>query len=86
MIFSNWLFFYFIPFSNERQLWPNYKSPLVWDATAIGVYLITSVIFWFSGIVPDFATLRANELSAGGAPFIRSSPWAGAGRTASGGG
>lgn len=54
----NWLFFYFIPFPNERQLWPDYKSPLIWDATALGVYLITSVIFWFSGIVPDFATLR----------------------------
>ena len=54
----NWLFFYFIPFPNERQLWPNYKSPLIWDATALGVYLITSVIFWFSGIIPDFATLR----------------------------
>ena len=54
----NWVFFYMLPYPNERQLWPNYKSPLLWDATAISVYLITSVIFWYSGIVPDFATLR----------------------------
>ena len=54
----NWVFFWMLPYPNERQLWPDYKSPLVWDATAISVYLITSVIFWFSGIVPDFATLR----------------------------
>jgi len=54
----NWVFFWMVPYPNERQLWPDYKSPLVWDATALGVYLITSVIFWFSGIVPDFATLR----------------------------
>ena len=54
----NWVFFWMLPYPNERQLWPDYKSPLVWDATALGVYLITSVIFWFSGIVPDFATLR----------------------------
>ena len=54
----NWVFFWMLPYPNERQLWPDYKSPLVWDATALSVYLITSVIFWFSGIIPDFATLR----------------------------
>ena len=58
----NWVFFWMLPYPNERQLWPDYKSPLVWDATAISVYLITSVIFWFSGIVPDFATLRERTL------------------------
>ncbi len=54
----NWVFFWLLAYPNERQLWPDYKSPLVWDATAISVYLITSLIFWFSGIVPDFSTLR----------------------------
>ncbi len=58
----NWVFFWMLPYPNERQLWPDYKSPLVWDATAISVYLITSVIFWFSGIVPDFATLRERTI------------------------
>ena len=47
-----------LPYPNERQLWPNYESPLLWDATAISVYLITSVIFWYAGLIPDFATVR----------------------------
>jgi Ni/Fe-hydrogenase subunit HybB-like protein len=58
----NWIFFYMLPYPNERQLWPNYKSPLLWDATAISVYLITSVIFWYAGLVPDFATVRERTL------------------------
>ena len=54
----NWVFYFMLPYPNERQLWPNYKSPLLWDATAISVYLITSVIFWYAGLIPDFATVR----------------------------
>ncbi len=54
----NWTFYWMLPYPNERQLWPNYKSPLLWDATAISVYLITSVIFWYAGLIPDFAILR----------------------------
>ena len=58
----NWVFFWMLPYPNERQLWPNYKSPLLWDATAISVYLITSVIFWYVGLIPDFSTLRERTL------------------------
>jgi len=58
----NWVFFYLLPYPNERQLWPNYKSPLLWDATAISVYLITSALFWYVGLIPDFAVLRARTL------------------------
>ncbi len=54
----NWVFYWMLPYPNNLQLWPNYRSPLVWDASALMVYLITSTIFWFSGIVPDFAVLR----------------------------
>lgn len=54
----NWTFYWMLAYPNERQLWPNYKSPLLWDATAISVYLTTSVIFWYSGLIPDFAILR----------------------------
>ena len=54
----NWAFFWLLPYPNERQLWPNYRSPLLWDATAISVYLITSAIFWYAGLIPDFAVLR----------------------------
>ena len=58
----NWVFFWMLPYPNERQLWPNYRSPLLWDASAIAVYLITSALFWYSGIIPDFATLRDRTL------------------------
>jgi Ni/Fe-hydrogenase subunit HybB-like protein len=58
----NWAFFWMLAYPNERQLWPDYKSPLLWDATALIVYLTTSVIFWFAGIVPDFATLRERTI------------------------
>jgi Ni/Fe-hydrogenase subunit HybB-like protein len=54
----NWAFFWLLPYPNERQLWPNYRSPLLWDASAISVYLVTSAIFWYVGLMPDFAVLR----------------------------
>ena len=58
----NWVFFYLLAYPNERQLWPNYKSPLLWDATAISVYLITSALFWYVGLIPDFAVLRTRTM------------------------
>ncbi len=54
----NWVFQWFIPYPNNLQLWPNYRSPLIWDASALTVYLITSALFWYGGLIPDFATLR----------------------------
>ena len=54
----NWTFFWMVPYPNERQLWPNFRSPLLWDASALSVYLVTSAIFWFVGLMPDFALLR----------------------------
>jgi molybdopterin-containing oxidoreductase family membrane subunit len=54
----NWAFYWLLAYPNERQLWPNYRSPLLWDATAISVYLITSVMFWYAGLIPDFAVIR----------------------------
>ena len=54
----NWVFFWLLAYPNERQLWPNYRSPLLWDASAIAVYLVTSTLFWYVSLVPDFAVLR----------------------------
>jgi Ni/Fe-hydrogenase subunit HybB-like protein len=54
----NWFFYEMVPYPNERQLWPNYRSPLIWDATALSVYLATSTLFWLGGLIPDFALLR----------------------------
>jgi Ni/Fe-hydrogenase subunit HybB-like protein len=54
-----WLAFWILPYPNSRgSLWVNFRSPLLWDVFAINTYLIVSLVFWFLGMVPDFATLR----------------------------
>jgi Ni/Fe-hydrogenase subunit HybB-like protein len=55
-----WIFYYLIPYPNERLLWPNFRSPLVWDLTAIATYLTGSLIFLFLPLIPDLADLRDN--------------------------
>ncbi len=56
-----WKFFWLLPYPNWRLLWPNFKSPLVWDVFAILTYLTISVTFLFVGLLPDLATLRDAE-------------------------
>jgi molybdopterin-containing oxidoreductase family membrane subunit len=54
-----WLFPWVFPYPNSRgPLWVNFRSPLLWDVFAIGTYFTVSLVFWFTGLVPDFATLR----------------------------
>ena len=53
-----WLFFWLVPYPNERLLWPNFRSPLVWDFFAINTYLIGSVLFLALPMIPDFALIR----------------------------
>lgn len=53
-----WLFYYLIPYPNQRQLWVNFRSPLVWDVFAVSTYLAVSVIFFYVGLVPDLAIVR----------------------------
>lgn len=53
-----WLFFWLIPYPNQRQLWPNFRSPLVWDFFAINTYLLASFLFLVLPMIPDFAVLR----------------------------
>jgi Ni/Fe-hydrogenase subunit HybB-like protein len=54
----NWRFYYMIPYPNERQLWPNLRSPLMWDAVAITTYLVGSLTFLYFGMIPDLAIAR----------------------------
>jgi Ni/Fe-hydrogenase subunit HybB-like protein len=56
-----WKFFWLIPYPNWRLIWPNFKSPLVWDVFAISTYLTISTTFLFIGLIPDVATLRDAE-------------------------
>ncbi|MBU2512244.1 polysulfide reductase NrfD [bacterium] len=53
-----WNFYWLFPYSNQRQLWINFKSPLVWDLFAISVYLLVSFCFFYVGLIPDLATIR----------------------------
>lgn len=54
----SWLFYWLIPYPSERHLWPNYRSPLLWDFFAINTYLIGSLTFLLLPIIPDCALLR----------------------------
>lgn len=53
-----WLFFWVLPYPNQRELWPNFRSPLVWDVAAILTYFIVSALFLYTGLIPDLAALR----------------------------
>src|SRR6056297_158333 len=54
-----WLAFFVFPYPNTRgPLWVNFNSPLLWDVFAISTYFTVSLLFWYTGLVPDFATVR----------------------------
>ena len=58
-----WLF----PYPNTMGLWPQFRSPLIWDVFAVSTYATVSVVFWFVGLIPDFATMRDRAESKRGA-------------------
>ena len=54
-----WVDFWLFPYPNNRgPLWPQFRSPLMWDVFAISTYATTSLLFWYLGLIPDFATVR----------------------------
>jgi Ni/Fe-hydrogenase subunit HybB-like protein len=54
-----WMAFFVLPYPNTRgPLWVNFNSPLLWDVFAISTYFTVSLLFWYSGLLPDFATVR----------------------------
>ena len=53
-----WLAFWLMPYPNPMWMWPQFRSPLVWDVFAVSTYLTVSLLFWFVGLIPDLATLR----------------------------
>ncbi|MFL6655169.1 MAG: NrfD/PsrC family molybdoenzyme membrane anchor subunit, partial [Sulfurifustis sp.] len=60
-----WFFYWLIPYPNVMNLWPQWRSPLVWDIFAISTYLIVSLVFWYMGLIPDLATLRDRATTRG---------------------
>ncbi len=53
-----WVAYYMFPIPNQMDMWPNFRSPLLWDVFAVGTYFTVSCLFWYVGLIPDLATLR----------------------------
>lgn len=57
-----WMVYYMLPFPNQRTLWPNFMSPLMFDVVAISTYLTVSSLFWYTGMLPDLAAIRDRSM------------------------
>jgi molybdopterin-containing oxidoreductase family membrane subunit len=54
-----WVVFWLFPFPDQQLwMWPNFRSPLLWDVFTVGTYFTVSLLFWYMGLIPDLATLR----------------------------
>jgi len=53
-----WVAYWLFPYPNQLGMWPQFRSPLVWDVFAVSTYMTVSILFWFVGLVPDLASLR----------------------------
>ena len=53
-----WFFYWIAPYPDKMNVWPQWRSPLVWDFFAIATYITVSFLFWYVGLIPDLATLR----------------------------
>jgi Ni/Fe-hydrogenase subunit HybB-like protein len=53
-----WLAYWLFPYPNTMNVWPQFRSPLVWDVFAVSTYFTVSALFWYQGLIPDLATLR----------------------------
>jgi molybdopterin-containing oxidoreductase family membrane subunit len=58
-----WLAYWLFPYPNTMAMWPNFRSPLIWDVFAVSTYATVSLLFWFVGLIPDLATLRDRSQS-----------------------
>jgi molybdopterin-containing oxidoreductase family membrane subunit len=53
-----WVVHWIFPLPNQMAMWPNFRSPLLWDVFAVSIYFTCSFLFWYVGLIPDLATLR----------------------------
>jgi len=53
-----WFIYYSLPLPNQMDMWPNFRSPLLWDVFAVSTYFTVSLLFWYVGLIPDLATMR----------------------------
>src|SRR5574342_788087 len=61
-----WLAYWLFPYPNTMSMWPNFRSPLIWDVFAVSTYATVSLLFWFVGLLPDLATLRDRSKTKAG--------------------
>src|SRR5690606_3609028 len=59
-----WLPYWMFPIPNQMDMWPQFRSPLEWDVFAVGTYATVSLLFWYMGMIPDFATFRDRSRGA----------------------
>ncbi|MFT4709662.1 MAG: Ni/Fe-hydrogenase subunit HybB-like protein [Bacteroidia bacterium] len=53
-----WVVYWLFPIPNQMEMWPNFRSPLLWDVFAVSTYATISLLFWYMGLIPDLATIR----------------------------
>ena len=59
-----WLAYWLFPLPNSMAMWPNFRSPLLWDVFAVSTYFTVSLMFWYVGLIPDLATFRDRAKTA----------------------
>ncbi len=62
-----WLGYWLLPYPNSMWVWPNPRSPLIWDVFAVSTYATVSFLFWYTGLIPDLATMRDRAVN----PFVQ---------------
>ena len=58
-----WVFYWILPYPDTMALWPQFRSPLVWDLFAVSTYFTVSLLFWYLGVIPDLATVRDKAIT-----------------------
>ncbi len=58
-----WVAYFMFPIPNQMQVWPNFRSPLLWDVFAVSTYFTASLLFWFTGLIPDLASMRDRSVT-----------------------
>ena len=77
-----WLAYWLFPYPNTMSVWPQFRSPLIWDVFAVSTYATVSALFWFVGMIPDLGTLRDRSKSKFGRTFygVLAMGWRGSAR------
>ena len=80
-----WFFYWLFPYPNTMTLWPQFRSPLLWDFIAIVAYVLSSIMFWYLGLLPDLASLRDRAKNRWAQVGYGAWPWDSAAPAGSGG-